>query len=129
MMVHFYISQDFSLAYCHWTIEEVAWLPFPKIWQFENKFERKLPKTICCFTLWRVVLEWVTKRVYSTIILVTFLTCWSFANAVDDVALTWIWLCNILLLSSSLRANLMTLFSIVILWWISDTHTHTHTHT
>ena len=30
MKVHFNNSQDYSLAYCHQTIEEVAWLPFQK---------------------------------------------------------------------------------------------------
>ena len=30
MKVHFDNSQDYSLAYCHQTIEEVAWLSFQK---------------------------------------------------------------------------------------------------
>ena len=38
MMVHLYISQDYGLAYCHQTEEEVAWLTFQKIKILEASF-------------------------------------------------------------------------------------------
>ena len=41
LKIFFYIGQDYGLADCHWTIEEVAWLPFQKnnisIIQLKNK--------------------------------------------------------------------------------------------
>ena len=44
VMVHFYIRQDFGLAYCHQTIEEQAWLPFQK--RKKTKAENKGRKDI-----------------------------------------------------------------------------------
>ena len=42
MMVHFYISQDFGLTYCHRTIEEVAWLPLQKVKSQKGNHPNKL---------------------------------------------------------------------------------------